>query len=274
MLSAGIILVIVGLFADRKNMIQIWKEKSAVLQLLLFSIFGIMLCQLSYLKAISYSNSGTATILQYTGPVMIMIFSCLVSKRLPTKKEIIAIIMALLGTFFIATHGDLSNMVITPKGLSWGIFSAVALATYTLIPQKIIASYGSIAVTGYGMVIGGAVLSVFSKAWELDFAQDMRLYLSFSAIVIFGTVLSFSMFLVGVNRIGPVKASMIASIEPVAATLFMVLWLKEPFHSMELVGFMCIFVTIFLLLQKEQVKEEEETGSGEKECSAAKASEG
>ena len=65
------------------------------------------------------------------------------------------------------------------------------------------------------------------------------------------------MYLVGVNRCGAVKASMLASIEPVAATVFMVVWLRVPLQIMDIVGFMCIFVTIFLLTKKEsQVSEE------------------
>ena len=86
----------------------------------------------------------------------------------------------------------------------------------------------------------------------MDFTPDYRFFLAFGAIVALGTALSFSMFLKGVSMIGPVKASLIASIEPVAATVFMILWLKVPFQLMDLAGFLCIFVTVFLLLKKEK----------------------
>ena len=211
-----------------------------------------MLCQLSYMKAIQWTNSGNATILQYTGPVMIMIVTCLSEKRLPQRKETLAICMALLGTFLLATHGNIHTMVLTPRGLVWGILAAVTLAAYTLLPQKLIARYGSIAVTGYGMVLGGIVLSLLTRVWTMDFTPDYRFFLAFGAIVVLGTALSFSMFLKGVAMIGPVKASLIASIEPVAATVFMILWLKVPFQLMDLAGFLCIFVTVFLLLKKEK----------------------
>lgn len=51
----------------------------------------------------------------------------------------------------------------------------------------------------------------------------------------------------GVVDIGPVKASMIASIEPVSATLFAFVWLSTPFKGIDLIGFAMILVTIFLL---------------------------
>lgn len=250
LLSAGLVLVIVGLFTDRKNMIAIWLEPKPAIRLLIFSVAGIMFCQLTYMKAIAYSNSGTATILQYVGPVLVMIVSCFLSKKLPAGREVIAVILAVLGVFIIATHGDIANMILTPKGLSWGLWSAVALMLYTLLPGSIIQRFGSIVITGYGMLIGGLVLAIQTKAWNAPMVYEPACIFAFIAIVIFGTVLPFTMYLMGVSVCGPVKASMLASLEPVAATVFMVVWLKEPFQFIDFVGFMCIFITVFLLIKK------------------------
>ena len=62
-----------------------------------------------------------------------------------------------------------------------------------------------------------------------------------------GTAVAFTLYLQGVVDIGPVKASMIASIEPVSAALFAFVWLSTPFIGIDLVGFAMILVTIFLL---------------------------
>ena len=250
MLSAGIILLIVGFTKGKDNMLKIWKSGSDVKTLLIFGIFGIMFSQITYMQSISYTNSGTATILQYTGPVLVMIVSCFMSRKLPNKKEILAIALALTGTFLIATHGDITSMVINTPGLVWGLLAAVALALYTLIPGQLADKYGSIAVTGYGMMIGGIFLSLVTKVWEIDTTMDYRFFLAFIGIVVFGTVLSYSLYLKGVTIIGPVRGSMIASVEPVAAAVFMVLWLKAPFHYMDFFGFACILATVFLLAKK------------------------
>lgn len=251
LVGAGIILVMIGLFTERENMTAIWKDRGSVLQLVIFAVAGLLFCQLSYMKAISYTNSGTATILQYLGPVLVMVVSCFLSRKLPEKKEIFAIVMALLGIFFIATHGRINTLVITPLGLSWGLLGAAALMLYTLLPIKITEKYGSITVVGYGMLIGGLVLSIGCKMWNAPMIYDFKCIMAFITIVVFGTVLPFTMFMVGVNRCGAVKASMLASVEPLSATVFMVVWLKEAFQIMDFVGFLCIFVTIILLTKKE-----------------------
>ncbi|MDO4396538.1 MAG: DMT family transporter [Clostridia bacterium] len=251
MFMAGVILVIIGFIKTPKAMTSIWRDKKSVARLMTFSWLGIMFNMLAYLTAIANSNSGTATILQYIGPVLVMIFSCFAAHKLPDKREVFAIIMAVLGTFILATHGDVHNMVLTPLGLTWGLLAAFALSLYTLLPVKLIDKFGPIPVTGYGMVIGGATLFIGSGSWKAPMIYDPSCIAAFAALVILGTVITFTMYLVGVNLIGPVKASMLASIEPVSATVIMVIWLKESFQFLDFVGFMCIFVTVFLLTKKE-----------------------
>ncbi len=233
------------------GMLSIWTDRRSIIELCIFAVFGIMLCQLSYQKAIYWTNSSTATIIQYTGPVMIMALTCAMARRLPTRKEVTAIVLAMTGTFLLATHGDIHTMVITPRGLMWGILAAITMVTYNMLPQRLIKKYGSMCVTGYGMVMGGIVLTFITRAWEANWPLDLRLWLAFGGVVFFGTVLSFTMFLWGVAQIGPVKASLIASLEPVAATVIMIVWLHADFLFMDFIGFTCIFLTVFLLLKKE-----------------------
>lgn len=252
MLSAGVILCCIGFVTDKKNMLGIWKVKTDYIKLIIFAVFGIMASQLTYMTAISYTNSGTATILQYIGPVLVMIASCAMQKRLPTARESLAIFLVIIGTFFIATHGNISNMIINTSGLIWGLLAAVALALYTLIPGNITKQYSSITITGYGMLLGGIVLAVLSQAWKVQLSSDFRFIAAFAGIVIFGTVLTFTLYLKGITMVGPVTASMLASVEPVSAAAFMIVWLKVPFHYMDLIGFSCILITIFLLTKKER----------------------
>lgn len=75
--------------------------------------------------------------------------------------------------------------------------------------------------------------------------------LAFLGLVVLGTALTFSIYLKGLSLIGPVKASMLASVEPVSAAAFMIVWLGVPFHYMDLLGFVCILATVFLLTRRE-----------------------
>ena len=251
MLASGVILVVMGLIFYKENFMAMLKDKGNLVMLVSFAFLGILFNQLSYLEAIDHTNSGTATILQYVGPVLIMVVSCFMAKRLPTRVEFVAIILVVIGTWLIATHGNFSSLYITPKGLTWGLLSAIASVLYTMLPVRLIKEYGSIPVVGTGMLLGGLGLTVMNRFNGGPGVYDTRYITYLSIIIILGTVIPYTAYLLGVSLCGAVKASMVASVEPVSATVCMVLWLGETFYAIDFVGFICILVTVFMLAKKE-----------------------
>lgn len=101
MFIAGLILFSLVLFKHRKQMIGLFSNTKDRWTLIAFSLFGLISCQYTYLLAISYTNAGTATVLQYLGPLLIMIFVCGIDRRLPTKTEGIAIVLVCNRYLFI-----------------------------------------------------------------------------------------------------------------------------------------------------------------------------
>jgi drug/metabolite transporter (DMT)-like permease len=250
MMGAGVILLIVGLLRQRKKMTGIWASRQDILQLLLFAICGLVCSQYTYLAAISYTNAGTATVLQYLGPVLIMVYVCIRTKTPPTKKEIVAIVLALSGTFLLATHGKPGSLALSTKGLVWGLLSALTVLLYTLLPGRLISRWGSLSVTGFGMLIGGVVLSLIMRIWTIPVHMDFHGLLALGGIILIGTVFAYTMYLQGINEVGAVRGSMLASVEPVSAALFSAFWLHTSFVWIDILGFACILTTVFLLAKK------------------------
>lgn len=252
MLVAGVILTAIILVKQRGRAAGVWRDRRDAVQLVIFAVFGLLFCQYAYLTAISYSNAGTATVLQYLGPVLIMMLVCIRMRRLPTTAEAVAIVLAVLGTFLLATHGNLSSMVLTEKGLLWGLISAVSLACYTLLPARIIPRWGSMVITGFGMLIGGVILACAIQLWKIPVNLDLKGWLAVGGVAVVGTLVAYTLYLQGVGDIGPVKASMLASIEPVSATVLSVFWLGSAFEAVDMAGFLCIMATVFLLTRKRE----------------------
>jgi drug/metabolite transporter (DMT)-like permease len=250
MLSAGVILLALLFLRQRGKMTAILHDKKDLRQLIIFAVLGLVLCQYTYLQAIAYTNAGTATVLQYLGPVVVLAYACLVGRRLPTKIELAAIVLAVLGTAIIATQGDFSKLSIPLNGLLWGLFAAVTLALYTISPERLMKKWGSQTVTAYGMLIGGVVFYLASGMRPLFISLSAAGFAALLGIVIIGTVLSFSLYLQGVTDIGSVKASMLACIEPVAATIFSAAWLGTNFSVMDIIGFAMIITTVIILAKK------------------------
>lgn len=78
----------------------------------------------------------------------------------------------------------------------------------------------------------------------------------FVGLVFFGTILGFSFYFQAVTDIGAAKTSLIASVETVSATLFAVLWLHTNFTWIDIVGFIFIMATVFLLTKPSKTIEE------------------
>ncbi len=248
LLFSGTVLIIISrLKGYGKLNVRLWTDRIDRRRLLIFAVFGLMFCQYTYLATISFTNSGTATILQYIGPVLIMIWTCFSARRLPERVELIAISCVILGVFLLATNGQIGNLVLSKQGLIWGIISAFALALYTVLPGKLLGTYGSTIVTGWGMFIGGIVFTVLIHPFDETIVWDFGMFFGLFGLIIVGTIMSFSIFLHGVRLIGPVRASMIAAIEPVSAALFSHFWLGTPFTFIDIIGFIAILFAVYIL---------------------------
>lgn len=245
LMIAGLILVIFCSVKRGREVLRIFKEDAT--GILIFAILGMSACQYTYYQAIAYSNAGTATVLQYTGPVMILCWTSLRRKRMPRPIEIAAIVLAMTGTYLLATHGRPGSMALSPKALFWGLVSAVSLVVYTVQPVDLLNKYGSPMVTGWGMLIGGVALSLLFRPWTVTVQFDGLVLLAMTAVVALGSITAFTAYLEGVRRVGPKKGSLYASVEPVSAAVFSSLLMGSAFEAMDILGFVCIISTIFLI---------------------------
>ncbi len=247
MISTGIILLALSAVKHKSDIFGVWRGRKNFACMSAFTLFGLILCQYSYFTAIEHSNAGTATVLQYLSPVMILVFVCLKNKKLPAFAEIIAIILAVGGTFVIATGGDIGSLAVSTYALFWGIASAVFLACYSLIPAPLLKDYDTPTVLGWGMLAGGIILLPVFRPWEVMPEISLALVGAMAGIILLGTVIAYTFYLEGIHLIGATKASIISSIEPVSATVISAVWLGTEFTGTDIIGFIMIISTIFII---------------------------
>ena len=255
MVIAGLVLTLFACLKQPKQFREVVKSPKIMGRMLFFGIFGLMLCQLTYLFAIHSSNAGTATVLQYTCPILIVIYVSLKEKTVPTVMEFVAIVFALVGTFVIATHGNPFNLSLSPSGLFWGIISAFAYALYTLLPGKLIRQWGSLIVTGLGLLSGGILFYFGTASWQYTIQWQPYTFIAFIGIIGIGTIFAYLLYLEGVSLIGPVQGSLLASAEPISSVFFSIILLGEIFQGIDIVGIVLILIAVYLITMKEQLQE-------------------
>lgn len=163
----------------------------------------------------------------------------------------------------------LQGLSMPAPGLAWGIVNATAVAFYVMYPQRLFRQWGSVAVTGIGMLFGGVVaLVVFlvrGAAGAVAGAPvgqvlpipvlDVPGMLALLGIVVVGTFGAFGLYLHGVSVVGSVRGSLIGAVEPVSAMLCSCLWLSTPFGVADWAGLVLMVVTIVLMSVRAKVPE-------------------
>lgn len=264
MLSAGVLFMVSSLVFDRRGLFGIPRDRRAVVQTVIFAIFGVLFCQVSYMFTISITNAGTASVIQSLGVALVMLYGCVRMRKLPAPREVVALVLALGGIFLICTNGNPSVLVLPPEGIAWGGITAISLALYTLLPGSLIAKWGSFAVTGYSMLVGGVALVPFVRPWEGVPVFDGAGWAAFIVVVIVGTLIAYVLYLQGIAEAGPLLTGMFGSaVEPVGATILSAVWLGVQFTPATLVGFAMIVVMGLLLTAKKPEEEADVTAGSD-----------
>ena len=247
LILAGFLLLGYLYYKKGSKIFDILKNSKDLVQIVLFGFIGMLGTQYTYFSAIQFSNAAIATVLTYFGPTLVLIYMCLREKRKPLKYEIVSICLSSFGVFLLATHGNITSLQISFKALVWGILSALSVVFYTVQPESLLKKYGASIVVAWGMMIGGIFIAFVTKPWNISVTFDFITFLVLILIIVFGTIIAFILYLTGVNIIGPTKASIIACIEPVAATICAILFLGVTFDFLDVIGFLCIISTIFIV---------------------------
>ncbi len=244
MLASGVGILSICIIKKDSSMIAIWKNKNAMIRLFFFAIAGVMSVQYTYFSAIAASNAATGTVLQYTYPILMLLYTALYMKKMPSIQEIFAIISAFLGIVLISTHGNLHTLSISKAALAWGLSSAVAFVIYTVSPQKLHNHYSIFAVTGWGFLLAGILMCVITKSYAVHISFTPYSVLLVAAIAVFGTLIPFLIYGFGVRLLGNVKASLFATVEPVVSAILAFFLANVTFTKIDILGFVCILGAI------------------------------
>ncbi|GET10402.1 EamA family transporter [Ligilactobacillus agilis] len=218
LLGAGLLLVTWSHLTLPTAKVKALKTRAYLPRLVCFALLGMIPSQLTYFLAIKHGNASSATILQFLGPLFIIIYLALKQLQWPRRVDIISIVVALAGTTLLVTNGNLNQLALEPLGLFWGIMAGVSQASYTLLPSKLLASFDAKLVVGWAMIIGGLCFIptlITTKVAALSWLNLAEI----AFIIVFGTMLSYLFYLKSTSYIAPATTGMLSAFEPLTASL-------------------------------------------------------
>src|SRR5699024_5364812 len=125
--ASGIILLFAYALFSRKQQ-PVRMDRKTLGMLFVYSLLGMTMVQYSFMAAIGHGNAAIATVLQYTGPIYIILWLVIRKYSKWSRADGLIIIGMIAGVVLLSTGGDLSRMAVSPAALIWGLVSGVALA--------------------------------------------------------------------------------------------------------------------------------------------------
>ena len=247
LITAGLLTVLYGWIRQGNAIFNVFRNWRDTLGLVIFGVFGMALCQYTYFRSIVIAGAGIATVLQYLAPSMIIIYLLVRYGKRPSRGEIISVILALAGTICLMGNNGFSFESFRSDVLFWGLLSAVGVAAYSVSPVRLLATYGTIPIVGFGMLLSGLVAAVLFQQPHSYATWDVWTVVGCFNVVFLGTIVSFNAYLEGVKRIGAVSGSILSSIEPISAAFFGWALLGNQFNWVGILGMAMIIATVIII---------------------------
>lgn len=246
LIIAGVIILTFLSLKNEQSVWEIWHNKSWSMQLIIFSVVGMLGLQYTFIKTIEVSNAVMATLLQFLAPIFVILYLSFILKKVPPKAQIVGMIGTLVGLFFLLTNGSFSSIEVSGVTLIWGVALGFTYAFYTLYPARLQQEWGVLLIIGWGMIISGLLLAVKAQLWATDewiLLQDLPVIFMMLSLVVLGAS-AFVLFLSSMKYISPVETSILSSIEPLTAMIISAVWLQAFLKGWQLLGaiIMLIFV--------------------------------
>ena len=202
-----------------------------------------------YFTAITMMPLSTAAILLYTSPIWIMLMSVLFFHEKLTRKKLIALAFAFAGCIMVS---GISGKGLTFPGLLIGLGSGIGYGLYSILGTIALRRYSPYTVTTYTFLFAAAGSILICRPADMvsrfAAAPDLIPLLLFCCLTSLVTaVIPFLTYTLGLRTVEASRAGILATIEPMVATLLGTIVFSEPLTVQSGIGILLILVAVVLL---------------------------
>ena len=223
-------------------------------------LLSIVFFNLCYFKEITIAPLSIAAILLYTAPAFVMVISAFCFNERLTKRKIAALFLSFLGLMFV-TGVFSSGERLTLKTLFIGLGAGLGYALYSIFSRYALEKgYSSFTISFYTFLLATVTTVFFIKPGEVTGVafSSWSMIVLLIAFALVSTIIPYLTYTVGLKGVENGQASIIASIEPVVATLIGIIWYHEKMSVWVLIGIVLVLTGI--VISNISVKEEKIDG--------------
>ena len=210
-------------------------------------IISVVLFTICYFSCQQICSLAIASILLYTAPSFVVLLSALLWKEPIDLRKILALLLTLVGCSMVCGlfSGDVT---VTLTGFLLGLGAGFFYALYSIFGRYALDHYSSMTVTVWTFLFAGPASLLLLRPADISaMGSDPTMPITAVCLVVFSTVLPYLFYTSGLAKVESGKASIMASLEPVVASLVGVIAFGEPMTAMTAIGIFCVLGGVAIL---------------------------
>ena len=247
-LIAFALLAIIVVF--RKQFVVI--PKKYWLAFLALGATGIFLHNGLMFKGLEYTSASVSSVLLSCIAVQVVCLEVVFYRKMPDVKTVLGILLAVFGTFYVISDGDLSHIAVYE--LDFGtvliLLSGFSWALYSLLGSHLLVQFPSLIVTTLATFTGLLFLVPFLFAdleMTLVIFSDLKVVSALFVLGVLGSAIGFLWYYDAVHELGTIKTAVYINLVPVFGIGIAAFFLDEKVGSSLYVGAVLVLGGVFLV---------------------------
>lgn len=263
---AGLVLLPFAIASLRGNWRSVIRGRWRILGM---ATAGVAATQLVYFAAVQRLPVSTALLIEYLAPLLLVGLAWVTTRRMPRAVVLIGSVVAIGGLVLVIGPGSI--VATDGLGVLFAALAAIGCAAYYVIAARPADGLPSVALAGFGLVLGSALLGAVgaiglvpftANFGSIDFLGAERpWWLPMGIVALVGTAFAYVFSIAASGMLGSRLMSFVGLLEVVFASIFAWLLLGEALTLTQLLGGILILAGIAFVRSEKRARAELEPGA-------------
>lgn len=209
-------------------------------------VVSVVLFTACYFSCQKLCSLSVASVLLYTAPSFVVLLSAALWREAVTRRKLLALGLTLCGCALVCGLFS-GGMTVTVTGVLYGLGAGFFYALYSVFGRYALASASAMTVTVWTFLFAGTASLCLLRPGRMTALSEPRTLAAAAGLVVFSTVLPYLLYTAGLARTEAGKASIMASLEPVVASLTGALVFHEPLSLTGVLGVALVLSGVCIL---------------------------
>jgi DME family drug/metabolite transporter len=241
-------LVLLPVLLTRRGWQRLRLPRADLVRVALLGVLGVAASNYFYYVAIQKTNVATAIILQYTAPVLVLLYMVARGLQRVTVQRVSAVGLAVVGSALAIGVVGAGGFRLNAAGVTAAMLAAVTFAFDNIAAHSLLARYDRWIVLLYTTLSAGIFWLFVNPPWKLVAAHYTAVEWGFLLVFAVASVLGpFSFYFAGLQYLDPTRAIVASCLEPVFSIIIAAIVLGEVLRPVQTLGIVVVLAAIVLV---------------------------